>query len=51
VRYRMGRRVALPAAEQAKFALRAEAAVVEGELDPRTAPAGAPGLDRAAGAI
>ena len=35
VRYRMSRRAALPAAEQAKFAPRAEAAVLAGTLDPR----------------
>ncbi len=35
VRYRMSRRAALPAAEQAKFAPRAEATVVAGALDPR----------------
>jgi MFS family permease len=42
VRYRMSRREALPADEQAKFAPRAEATVVAGALDPRaqeTAPA------------
>jgi len=35
VRYRMGRRSALPATEQAKFAPRGETAVVAGALDPR----------------
>jgi MFS family permease len=35
VRYRMSRRAALPSAEQAKFAPRAEAMVVAGTLDPR----------------
>jgi MFS family permease len=35
VRYRMGRRSALPTAEQAKFAPRTETAVVKGDLDPR----------------
>jgi MFS family permease len=35
VRYRMGRRAALPSAEQAKFAPRAEATVIAGALDPR----------------
>ena len=36
VRYRMSRRAALPAGAQAKFAPRAEAAVLAGTLDPRT---------------
>ena len=35
-RYRMSRRVALPAAEQATFVPRAETSVVRGALDPRT---------------
>ncbi|MEA2778819.1 MAG: hypothetical protein QOK29_363 [Rhodospirillaceae bacterium] len=35
VRYRMGQRGALPAAEQAKFAPRIETAVMAGALDPR----------------
>jgi MFS family permease len=38
VRYRMGRRSALPAGEQAKFAPGAEAAVLAGALDPRAKP-------------
>jgi MFS family permease len=38
VRYRMGQRSALPAAEQARFAPRAETAVVAGALDPRAKP-------------
>ena len=37
-RYRMGRRVALPSAEQAKFAPRGEGNVA-GTLDPRAKPA------------
>ena len=37
-RYRMGRRIALPSAEQAKFAPRGEGTVA-GTLDPRARPA------------
>ncbi len=37
-RYRMGRRQALPSAEQAKFAPRSEGGVVAGHLDPRAKP-------------
>jgi MFS family permease len=42
-RYRMGRREALPAADQAKFAPRSEGGVVAGTLDPRAKPAFANG--------
>jgi MFS family permease len=51
-RYRMGRRAALPAAEQATFVPRAETSVVSGALDPRTTGAeeerAQPGAARAA---
>ena len=41
VRFRMSRRVALPAEEQAKYAPRGEGTVVAGALDPRPTQAGA----------
>ena len=41
VRFRMSRRVALPAEEQARFAPRGDCTVVAGALDPRPSQAGA----------